>query len=64
MLGFPTQLLLAQHHHVIALDLIPEKVDLTNNKSPISDKEIEDEFFHSKVIRDFDAFTKGNPTIN
>jgi len=35
--------LLSQHHEVIALDIIPEKIDQLNNKtSPIVDAEIED----------------------
>ena len=34
--------LLSQHHQVIAVDIIPEKVDLINNhKSPIQDDYIE-----------------------
>ena len=34
--------LLAQHHHVTAVDVIPEKVDLINQKkSPIQDEFIE-----------------------
>ncbi|WP_019603208.1 nucleotide sugar dehydrogenase [Teredinibacter turnerae] len=41
--GLSNAVLLAQHHEVVALDLIPEKVDLINNKkSPIADAEIED----------------------
>ncbi len=35
--------LLAQHNHVTAVDVIPEKVELINNrKSPIVNPEIED----------------------
>ena len=34
--------LLSQHHHVTAVDIIPEKVDMINNrKSPIQDEYIE-----------------------
>ena len=34
--------LLSQHHHVTAVDIIPEKVDMINNrKSPIQDDYIE-----------------------
>ena len=41
--GLSNAILLAQHHEVIALDIIQEKVDLINNKkSPIVDKEIEE----------------------
>jgi len=41
--GLSIAVLLAQHHEVIALDIIQEKVDLINNKkSPIVDAEIED----------------------
>jgi UDPglucose 6-dehydrogenase len=40
--GLSLAVLLAQHHQVIALDVVPEKVELLNNKqSPIADAEIE-----------------------
>ena len=36
--GLSIAILLAQHHQVIAVDVIPEKVDLINQrKSPIQD---------------------------
>ena len=40
--GLSLAVFLAQHHHVTAVDIIPEKVDLINNrKSPIQDDYIE-----------------------
>ena len=40
--GLSIAVLLAQHHHVIAVDVVPEKVELINNrKSPIQDDYIE-----------------------
>ena len=40
--GLSIATLLSQHHHVTAVDVIPEKVDLINNrKSPIQDDYIE-----------------------
>ena len=40
--GLSIATLLAQHNHVTAVDIVPEKVDLINNKrSPIQDDYIE-----------------------
>ena len=40
--GLSIATLLSQHHHVTAVDVIPEKVDKLNNKiSPIQDDYIE-----------------------
>jgi UDPglucose 6-dehydrogenase len=48
--GLSLAVLLAQHHEVITLDIIPEKIDMLNNKeSPIADKEVE-EFLVNKPL--------------
>lgn len=48
--GLSLATLLAQHNEVVAVDIVPEKVDLINNKkSPISDKEIEDFLAHKPL---------------
>lgn len=48
--GLSIATLLAQKNEVVALDIIPEKVKMINNrKSPIRDKEIE-EFFATKKL--------------
>ena len=40
--GLSLATLLAQHNHVMAVDIIPEKVDMVNHrKSPIQDDYIE-----------------------
>lgn len=40
--GLSIATLLAQHNHVVAVDIVPEKVELINNrKSPIQDEYIE-----------------------
>jgi UDPglucose 6-dehydrogenase len=41
--GLSNGILLAQHNKVVALDVVPEKIDMLNNKiSPIEDMELED----------------------
>ena len=48
--GLSIAMLLSQHHEVVALDIVPEKIDLLNNKqSPISDVEIEDFLANKKL---------------
>lgn len=48
--GLSIATLLAQHHDVVALDIIEEKVNMINNRiSPIQDKEIED-FLKNKQL--------------
>ena len=48
--GLSIATLLAQKHQVTAVDVIPEKVDMINNRiSPIEDKEIK-EFFKTKNL--------------
>ena len=48
--GLSLSVLLAQHHEVVALDIVPEKVDLINHRqSPIIDKEIQ-EFLATKSL--------------
>jgi UDPglucose 6-dehydrogenase len=48
--GLSNAMLLAQHNEVVALDVLPEKVELLNqNKSPIEDAEIDD-FLQNKKL--------------
>ena len=48
--GMSIATLLSQHHHVTAVDIIPEKVEMINRRvSPISDHEIE-EFLATKPL--------------
>jgi len=48
--GLSNAMLLAQHHEVVALDVVAEKIVLLNaGKSPIVDKEIEEFLSHKKL---------------
>jgi UDPglucose 6-dehydrogenase len=48
--GLSNAILLAQHNEVVAIDIVPEKVEMLNRKqSPIEDVEIEDYLTHKKL---------------
>ncbi|MBQ3739988.1 MAG: nucleotide sugar dehydrogenase [Bacteroidales bacterium] len=48
--GLSIATLLAQHNHVTAVDIVPERVDMVNNrKSPIQDDYIEDYLAHKPL---------------
>jgi UDPglucose 6-dehydrogenase len=48
--GLSNAVLLSQHHEVICLDILKEKVDLVNSKkAPIVDQELEDYLKHKKL---------------
>ena len=51
--GLSIATLLSQHHKVMAVDIVPEKVELINNKkSPIQDEYIEKyESMFSGIVR-------------
>ena len=57
--GLSMSVLLAQHNQVMAVDVVPEKVEMINaRKSPIQDKEIE-EYLATKKL-DLTATLDGN----
>lgn len=48
--GLSLATLLAQHNHVVAVDIVAERVDMVNRRqSPIQDKEIEEYFVSHKL---------------
>jgi len=62
--GLSNAVLLAQHHQVIALDVVVKKIEQINRRqSPIADKELE-EYLANKPLKlraTLDKFEGGDP---
>ena len=62
--GLSIATLLSQHHKVTAVDIIPEKVDMINNrKSPIQDDYIE-KYLAEKELKDYEISITLNASFN